>query len=143
MIKLVVVTGIISLLGFANREVQTAKPDCTPLRTLSTTDSLEEPNTDTLVLKYVIWGCSCPNWITESDYIRYENSAELIKHCFYLESSGARSVPDNFSDPEHQLVRVIGHFSKDERIPAYLLDSEEPPSKARIFHFTSIEVIAN
>lgn len=96
------------------------------------------PRTDTLELKYIIWGCECPNWIPVTDFKRSETNG-LIEHCIYLESV-TKTLPLDF-DPEIHILQVIGHFYEKEDYPDTLLNSEEPVRKARIFQFSAFQVV--
>jgi hypothetical protein len=98
---------------------------------------------DTLELKYVIWGCECPNWIAVSDYRLADKKGNLIRYCIYLEPTQKDfKLPDSF-DPEKHMLKVVGQFYEKEAIPEELIGSEEQPGKAKIFRFSSSEIINN
>lgn len=98
------------------------------------------PKKDTLELRYLIWGCECPNWISLTDYKIAQQSGKLNKYCIYIESkNGAYQLPEDF-DPEKHSVQLTGHFYEKEDIPDELLNSEEPAAKARIFQFTEMKI---
>lgn len=96
---------------------------------------------DTLELRYIIWGCQCPNWITVSDHKDAEINGRLIDRCIYIESENGMFELPNYFDPEKHAIKVIGHFYEKEDYPDDLIDSEEPVGKAKIFHFSEMEIV--
>jgi len=96
--------------------------------------------TETLELDYMVWGCSCANWISPVDRIKYEND-HLDQHCIFLEPAvDSLSLPVYFQ-PERHRVRVTGQFYKLPCWPKGEPKTEEQLAKAPVFHYTSIQVL--
>jgi|GEM_PF-4653570 len=96
--------------------------------------------TDTLELRFLVWGCECPNWIAVTDYEKAEISGGMIDYCMYLESGNQElKLPADF-DPETQRIRVVGRFYEKTAYPAERLPSEETVRKARIFRVSTVEI---
>jgi len=99
-------------------------------------------NTETLTLQYVVWGCTCANWITLADFEKFQNSA-LAEHCIFIEpASKDLELPSDF-DPFEHFIQVTGQFYVKPDYPKGTIQEEEHLDKARVFCFTEIEIIKN
>ena len=97
--------------------------------------------TETLKLKYIVWGCVCANWITPADFEKYQDSA-LSEHCIFIEpASEDLELPLNF-DPFEQFIQVTGQFYIKPDYPKGTMQGEQQPlNKAKVFRYTKIEVV--
>lgn len=92
-----------------------------------------------LELVYVVWGCTCPQWI-EAKFEDKENAYKNGFH-FYLEPAhDSLSFYDEFDAFEHNLI-VEGAFYAEEGFPKDFVHSEEPSRPARVFRFYNYKII--
>lgn len=96
--------------------------------------------TETLKLKYIVWGCVCPNWITISDFEKYQDD-ELGIHCIFIEpASEDLELPSNF-DPFKHYIQVTGQFYIKQDYPKGTMSGEQQPLyKAKVFQYTKIGI---
>lgn len=98
-------------------------------------------DTVTLFLKYIVWGCVCPNWITIDDFDKYQNEA-LGDHCIFIEPANEDlELPHDF-DPFKHIVQVEGQFYEKPDYPKGTQSGEQQPlKKAKVFRYTKIQRI--
>jgi hypothetical protein len=95
---------------------------------------------ETLQLRYIAWGCACANWVTEEDLKKYQDSGLADNVIFIEPSTPELKVPVYFDVTRHY-IRVKGQFYVDEGYPKGTVESEENLDPAKVFRYTSIEVV--
>jgi hypothetical protein len=98
--------------------------------------------TENLELEYIVWGCACANWVTPTDFAKYENN-KLAEHCIFIEpTNGDLDLPLYFAPGRHR-IKVPGQFYLKPDYPKGTAQGEEQLDKAKVFSYTRIEVINN
>lgn len=95
--------------------------------------------TETLELDYIVWGCACANWVTPSDFKKYQNN-KLADHCIFIEPANNDLELPMYFDPGRHFIKVIGQFYIRPDYPKGTIQSEEQLDKARVFRYTKINV---
>ncbi len=96
--------------------------------------------TETLELEYIDWSCACANWITIVDKKKYKDSG-LVKHSIFIEpADSSLNLPESFNHLQNR-IKVTGQFYVREDYPQGTVQMEEPLEKAKIFRYTSIQII--
>lgn len=97
--------------------------------------------TEILKLKYIVWGCVCPNWITVDEFEKYQDSA-LGEHCIFIEPASEDLELSSDFDPFEDLIQVMGQFYVKPDYPKGTGGGEQQPlNKAKVFRYTKIEVL--
>lgn len=94
--------------------------------------------TETLQLDYIVWGCACANWVTPEDLKKYQE--DLDKHTIFLEPASRELEVPLYFDPSRHTVKVTGQFYVKADYPKGTEETEEYLDKAKVFHYTKIEV---
>lgn len=97
-------------------------------------------NTENLELEYIVWGCACANWVTPTDYAKYQYD-KLIEHCIFIEPASYELAPPMYFDPRRHFIKVTGQFYVRPDYPKGTVQGEEQLEKAKVFRYTKIEVI--
>lgn len=95
---------------------------------------------ETLQLQYIVWGCACANWITASDYKKYEHK-QLSKHCIFIEPATPELELPSYFDAFRHNIKAEGQFYTKPDYPKGTVEMEESLEKARVFRYTKIEVL--
>lgn len=96
--------------------------------------------TENLELDYIVWGCACANWVTPTDFDKYQDN-KLAEHCIFIEPvSDSLELPIYF-DPSRHRIKVKGEFYTRPDYPKGTVQTEEKLEKAKVFRYTEIEVI--
>ena len=96
---------------------------------------------ETLEVEYTVWGCACPNWIQTKDNINNDTTKNFLKFHFYIEPANKTlELPIYFDASKHKL-KVSGQFYEREDYPQGTIEMEEKMPKAKVFRYTSLEVI--
>lgn len=110
-----------------------------------------EREIQTLKLKYVGWGCGCPNWIEVDTLIWCETKEkQLINHVFYIEPKDSTNKVDidtlfeklsKGSSSSNIYVEIKGQFYKEKRLPYDFKHWEQYGviRLARVFRYTDWE----
>lgn len=92
-----------------------------------------------LELHYVVWGCSCPNWVTLNDFEMYQDN-RLVDHCMYLEQAADSLVlPDDF-DPSADVLKVKGQYYVQKGYPKGFVITKEDEKEATVFRVSTYSV---
>jgi hypothetical protein len=124
-----------------------AKPDQPVLNTqrrkiISDSTNTLEPGIKNLELEFIIWNCSCANWITTEDRAKYYSKEQVEAHCFYIEPANpSLNLPDSVFQFDKNNIKVTGQFYVREDYPQGTTEIEEPQKKAKVFRYTKIEMI--
>jgi len=95
--------------------------------------------TERLELDYIVWGCACANWVTPTDFEKYQDD-KLAEHCIFIEpASKDLEVPLYFS-PERHFIKVTGQFYVKPDYPKGTIQGEEHLDKAKVFRYVHIDV---
>ncbi|MCD7972584.1 MAG: hypothetical protein LUG18_07930 [Candidatus Azobacteroides sp.] len=111
---------------------------------ISSPDNTLEESIRTLELEYILWGCSCPNWISREDRIEKEKADQsLIESCIYIEPADTMLyIPESQTFHfDRQNLLVEESFYNEPDYPKGTPAQEEPMRKAKVFRYTKIEVI--
>ncbi len=95
---------------------------------------------DTLQLIYIVWGCACANWVTPADFKKYEDD-KLAEHCIFIEHASKDLELPIYFDPGRHFIKVTGQFYIGPDYPKATNKGEELLDKARVFRYTTIEVL--
>ncbi len=95
--------------------------------------------TETLELDYVVWGCSCANWVTPADYKKYQDN-KLAEHCIFIEPANKELGLPMYFDPERHFIKVTGKFYLRPDYPKGMIQGEEHLDKAKVFRYSKIDV---
>ena len=96
--------------------------------------------TENLELDYIVWGCACANWVTPTDFDKYQGN-KLAEHCIFIEPvSDTLDLPIYFDASRHR-IKLKGEFYTRPDYPKGTLQTEEQLEKAKVFRYTEIEVI--
>lgn len=96
--------------------------------------------TENLELEYIVWGCACANWVTPTDFAKYQGN-KLAEHCIFIEpASDSLELPLYFEAARHT-IKINGQFYTRPDYPKGTVQKEERLEKAMIFRYTKIEVI--
>lgn len=94
-----------------------------------------------LEVEYTVWGCACPNWIQSKFNERNDTITNYLKLHFYIEPANkSLELPTNFDAFRHRL-KLTGQFYENEDYPQGTIEMEEPMSKARVFRYSTLELI--
>jgi hypothetical protein len=96
--------------------------------------------TETLELDYIAWGCACANWITPDDFKKYQDN-KLAEHCIFIEPANQDLKLPIYFDPDQYFVKVTGQFYVRPDYPKGTIQGEEHLDKAKVFHYTKIDVL--
>jgi len=95
-----------------------------------------------LELEFIAWRCKCPNWITTSDRLKYQDSGPLEKHCIYIEPADSNQVlPDSFQWKKYD-IKVIGKFITDRQYPKDHNPIKDDAYPGKVFRYTDFKIIA-
>ena len=95
---------------------------------------------ETLELVYIDWFCACANWITIEDKKKYEDSG-LAMHAIFIEPANpSLNLPESFNHLQNR-IKATGQFYVREDYPQGTVQMEEPLEKAKVFRYTSIQII--
>lgn len=96
--------------------------------------------TENLELDYIVWGCACANWVTPTDFDKYQYN-KLAEHSIFIEpASDSLELPIYFDASRHR-IKVKGEFYTRPDYPKGTVQTEEQLEKAKVFRYTEIEVI--
>ena len=98
--------------------------------------------TETLELNYIVWGCACANWVTPADFKKYQND-KLAEHCIFIEPANKDLEHPLYFDPARHFIKVTGQFYVRPDYPKGTIQGEENLDKAKVFHYTKIDVFKN
>lgn len=94
---------------------------------------------ENLELEYIVWGCACANWVTPADFEKYQDSLE--EHCIFIEAANKNIDLPMYFDPGRHIVKVSGQFYVKPDYPKGTIQGEEQLNKAKVFRYTTIEVL--
>lgn len=95
--------------------------------------------TEILQLDYIVWGCACANWVTPTDFEKYQDD-KLAEHCIFIEPANKDlEVPFYFAPARHR-IKVEGQFYVKPDYPKGTIQTEEQLNKAKVFRYTKLEV---
>lgn len=95
--------------------------------------------TENLELEYIVWGCACANWVTPTDFHKYQDN-KLAEHCIFIEpANDSLKLPLNFDASLHR-IKVKGQFYTRPDYPKATVETEEQLDKAKVFRYTQIEI---
>jgi hypothetical protein len=121
------------------KDTTSAKPKPTIISDV--TNTLENKVQD-MELEFIIWDCSCANWIKTGDRAKYYTKEKLQTHCMYIEPADATlKLPDSAFQFDRNNIKVTGRFYVKEDYPQGTVAIEEPQVKAKVFRYTKIEII--
>lgn len=95
--------------------------------------------TETLELRYIVWGCACANWVTPAELEKYHDK-DLDKHSIFIEPAKPELEVPLYFDPARHMIKVTGQFYTKPDYPKGTEETEEQLDKAKVFRYTSIEV---
>lgn len=129
-----------------NKKLQAAIKDTIAVKSKPTiiSDSTNTLNSkiQNLELEYIIWDCSCANWIRTEDRAKYSTKEKLQAHCMYIEPADTSlKLSDTAFQFEKNNIKVTGQFYIKEDYPQGTIEMEEPQVKAKVFRYSKIEVI--
>jgi len=108
-------------------------------RHLADTTNVLSGTTRSLELEYIVWGCACAPWI-ESKY-REDTTISFVDSCFFLESSKNKEEDLSNFDLSRHKIQVVGQFYTRPDYPNWLVESEEPISKSRVFRYSKLKIV--
>lgn len=115
--------------------VETLKPKIIPDSTNTLTGKIEN-----LDLEYIVWGCACANWVTPTDFAKYQDN-KLAEHCIFIEpAKDSLELPIYFDVSRHR-IKIKGQFYTRPGYPRGTVQTEELLEKAKVFRYTEIEVV--
>jgi hypothetical protein len=143
------IVGIVSVIlffgcGLNKRELNTptVKNDSIKPKVISDSTNTLTGKIENLELEYMVWGCSCANWITVYDRIKYDDG-ELAQHCIFIEPSDKSiELPLHF-DPFRHRIKVTGQFYTRPDYPQGTIEMEEPLEKAKVFRYSEIKIVTH
>jgi hypothetical protein len=95
----------------------------------------------TLELMYIAWACQCANWITPSEYERYQDIGKLSDHSIFIEPKDrVLELPDTLGY-SGDLIRFTGQFFKNKGYPKNYPKTEMRVEKAKVFRYNKYEVL--
>lgn len=94
---------------------------------------------ETLLLRYIAWGCACANWVTEDNLIKYQDSG-LADNVIFIEPASPELKFPVYLEAARHYFKVQGLFYVDEGYPKGTPESEEILDPAKVFRYTNIEV---
>lgn len=107
-----------------------------------------ESEVKTLNLQYILWGCPCPNWITRTDYIKFQNN-KMIDHCIKIYPATNDSNLMFIADPEHfnfgtDLLQVTGQYCKEANPPRKATNGKlDDTNYVRVFKYFNMKILRN
>lgn len=111
-------------------------------KVISDSTNTLESKVQNLELEFIIWDCSCANWITTEDRAKYYSKEQVQTHCFYIEPANpSLNLPDSVFQFDKNNIKVTGQFYVKEDYPQGTTEIEEPQKKAKVFRYTKIEVV--
>ena len=111
-------------------------------KVISDATNILEKKVQNLELEFIIWDCSCANWITSEDRMKYYTKEKLQAHCMYIEPADASlKLKDSAFQFDRNNIKVTGQFYVKEDYPKGTVEIDEPQVKAKVFRYTKIEII--
>lgn len=102
-----------------------------------------EDKIQTLELTPMLWACDCTDWVTDEDYEKYYDDIDdtlLARNCVFVEpASPLLKLPDTLGHFKDR-IKFTGQFYKEKGFPEGY-SSVQDPEKARVFRYTTYEVI--
>ena len=95
--------------------------------------------TENLELEYIVWGCACANWVTPTDFDKYQDN-KLAEHCIFIEPASIDLQLPLYFDPGRHKIKVQGQFYIKLDYPKGTVQGEEKLEKAKVFRYTKFEV---
>ena len=96
---------------------------------------------ENIEVKYIVWGCACPQWIKTKDLEIKDTTVEFFDKHFYIEPvDNTLKYPIYFDLFRHNIM-LQGQFYQRKDYPQGTIELEEPMPKAKVFRYTKIEVI--
>ena len=111
----------------------------TILKDISDPTNTLNGTTETLELNYIVWGCACANWVTQTDFNKFQDD-KLVEHCIFIEPATKELEIPMYFDPSRHFVKVTGQFYVKPDYPKGTIQGEEQLEKAKVFHYTKIDV---
>lgn len=96
---------------------------------------------ETLEVEYTVWGCACPNWIRTADAENPDTTKSYLSLHFYIEPATKSLVLPSHFDAYTHTLKLTGSFYQREDYPQGTIELEEPLPKAKVFRYTSIELV--
>ena len=96
---------------------------------------------ENLEVEYTVWGCACPNWIRTKDNESNDTTKNYLKLHFYIEPADKSLEVPNYFDAFRHRLKITGQFYEREDYPQETVEMEEPMPKAKIFRYSSIDVV--
>ncbi len=124
-----------------NTQLDTAKlvESLKPKVISDSTNTLTGKN-ENLELDYIVWSCACANWVTPTDFAKYQKN-KLAEHCIFIEpASDSLELPIYFDASRHR-IKIKGQFYTRPDYPKGAVQTEEQLEKAKVFRYTEIEVV--
>ncbi len=96
-------------------------------------------------VSYVNWACNCADFIETTFYKSNPNYEIKEEDCIFIEAADSSiEVPISFYTEGHfeKNLRLTGQFYLDKGVPnTYEFATPGTADKARVFHYTKIEII--
>jgi len=96
---------------------------------------------ENLEIEYTVWGCACPQWIKRKDLELNDTTIKFIDKHFYIEPADSTLEFPIYFDPFRHNVKLQGQFYERKDYPQGTIEMEEPMPKAKVFHYSSMEVV--
>jgi hypothetical protein len=65
--------------------------------------------TETLELDYIVWGCACANWVTPTDFKKYQHD-KLAEHCIFIEPANSELELPIYFGPQRHFIGLQDNF---------------------------------
>ena len=125
---------------FVKAKPEYKKEEFTRGQEMSDPKNILETKTETLELEYIVFGCTCANWIKKED-LKKDNGKLNMEHYFFIEPASAKlELPIKF-DAFKNRIRVTGQFYKNKDYPKGTIKGEENLERAKVFRYSELEVI--
>lgn len=98
----------------------------------------------TIELSYIAWACDCANWATLDDIRKYNDNFgdTLADRSIFIEPADTSLILPDTIGYNGDIIKLTGHFYKEKGYPKGY-SSDENPKKARVFRYTSYQVIVS
>lgn len=95
---------------------------------------------ENLELDYIVWGCACANWVTPSDFAKYQYN-KLAEHCIFIEPASENLELPIYFDASRHRIKIKGQFYTRSDYPKGTVQTEEQLEKAKVFRYTEMDVV--
>jgi hypothetical protein len=104
------------------------------------TNELED-NIRTLELQNIDWSCQCADWATEADIKLYQDTGKLSEHTVFIEPEFESLQLSDTLGYNGDIIKFVGRFYKDVGYPKKYPITEMQVDKAKVFRYSSYQVI--